>query len=49
VAQAPPPGQPAAIAVNYWYDTLHGPGWAGMRLADALAGVAGGEEEEEED
>jgi len=45
VAQEPDSGSsPAVIAVNYWYDALHGPAWAGMRLADACAGVAAGEE-----
>jgi hypothetical protein len=35
--------------VNYWYDTLHGPGWAGMLVADRLAGVVAGREENEEE
>ena len=49
VSQAPAPRQPAVIAVNYWYDTLHGPGWAGMLVADRLAGVVAGREENEEE
>jgi peptidyl-lysine (3S)-dioxygenase / protease len=44
VAQAPPPGQGACVAVNYWHDAAHGPGWAGGRLADRCVAVAAGAE-----
>ena len=47
VAQRPPDGGAACVSANWWHDFAYDARYAGGRLEDALAAVAGGGEWEE--